>query len=395
VSDKKSTQQKIDDLKVCVLIPTYNNDRTLKRVIEGVLKFTKHIIIINDGSTDSTAQILKEYPQLEQHQISKNKGKGNALRIGFTLTEKLGYQFAITIDSDGQHFPDDISVFIEELENSETKKILLIGARNMDQDGVPKKSNFGHNFSNFWYRLETGIDLSDTQSGFRLYPLKELKKIKFYTTKFEFEIECIVKAAWRGIKVKNVPIKVLYDESDRVSHFRPFIDFSRISFLNTWFVLVTFLYIRPRNLYRKFRKKGLKRFFTEDLLGSQDSPRKKALSIALGVLIGLSPFWGFHTIIVIFLAIFLKLNKAIAFAFSNVSIPPFIPFIVLISLQIGALFLGDEKSFSIEDFNNDFELLKSLKTYIVGSFIFAIGASIISGLIGYFTLILFQRKKNA
>ena len=391
----KVTQQKINDLKVCVLMPTYNNDRTLKRVIDGVLEYTDNIIIVNDGATDTTSQILKEYSQLEQIQIPKNKGKGNALRVGFKRAEELGYHFAITIDSDGQHFPEDISVFVEKLENSETKNLLLIGARNMDQESVPGSSSFGNKFSNFWYKLETGIDLDDTQSGYRLYPLKEINKIKFYTTKFEFEIENIVKAAWRGITVKNVPVKVLYDENERVSHFRPFKDFTRISILNTWFVLVTFLYIKPRNLYRKFKAKGIKKFFTEDLLGSHDTPIKKAKSISLGVFIGLTPFWGFHTVLVIFLAIFFKLNKAIAFAFSNVSLPPFIPFVVLFGLQTGALVLGEDKSFSIEDFNGNFELLKSLKTYIVGSFIFATVASVISGLIGYFTLTLLQRRKNA
>jgi len=391
----KVTQQKINDLKVCVLMPTYNNDRTLKRVIDGVLEYTDNIIIVNDGATDTTSQILKEYSQLEQIQIPKNKGKGNALRVGFKRAEELGYHFAITIDSDGQHFPEDISVFVEKLENSETKNLLLIGARNMDQESVPGSSSFGNKFSNFWYKLETGIDLDDTQSGYRLYPLKEINKIKFYTTKFEFEIENIVKAAWRGITVKNVPVKVLYDESERVSHFRPFKDFARISILNTWFVLVTFLYIKPRNLYRKFKAKGFKKFFTEDLLGSHDTPIKKAKSISLGVFIGLTPLWGFQTVLVIFLAIFFKLNKTIAFAFSNVSLPPFIPFIVLFGLQTGALVLGEDKSFSIEDFNGNFELLKSLKTYIVGSFIFATVASVISGLIGYFTLTLLQRRKNA
>ncbi len=390
---KKTISQRITDLKVCVLIPTYNNDRTLKRVIDGVLKYTQNIIIINDGSTDTTSQILKEYPNLKQYPIPKNKGKGNALRIGFKKAEALGYLFAISIDSDGQHFPEDISVFIEELEGSETKNLLLIGARNMEHESVPGSSSFGNKFSNFWYKLETGIALSDTQSGYRMYPLKEINKIKFYTSKFEFEIENIVKAAWRGITVKNVPIKVLYDESERVSHFRPFKDFARISVLNTWFVLVTFLFIKPRNLFRKINEKGIKRFFKEDLLASHDTPETKAKSIALGVFIGLSPLWGLHTLLVLSLAVFFKLNKAIAFAFSNVSLPPFIPFIVWISLSIGALLLGEEKSFSLEDFNGDFELLKSLKTYIVGSFVFAFGASILSGGIGYITLKLFQKKK--
>src|SRR5690606_13477483 len=132
-----------------------------------------------------------------------------------------------------------------------------------------------------------------TQSGYRLYPILALKDINLHTKKFEFEIEAIVKAAWSGIEVKNIPIKVSYDVTERVSHFRPFTDFSRISLLNTYLVLMTFLYIFPRDLIRKIKKKGIKRFFHEDFLGSNDSHEKKALSIALGVLIGLSPLWGF------------------------------------------------------------------------------------------------------
>lgn len=391
---KKTISQRITDLKVCVLIPTYNNDRTLERVIDGVLKYTENIIIINDGSTDTTSEILKEYPNLEQYPIPKNKGKGNALRIGFKKAEALGYLFAISIDSDGQHFPEDISVFIEELENSETKNLLLIGARNMEHESVPGSSSFGNKFSNFWYRLETGIKLSDTQSGYRMYPLKEINKIKFYTSKFEFEIENIVKAAWRGITVKNVPIKVLYDESERVSHFRPFKDFARISLLNTWFVLVTFLFIKPRNLFRKFKEKGIRRFIKEDLLASNDSPKKKSQAIALGVFIGLSPLWGLHAILTISLAHYFKINKAIAFAFSNISIPPITPIIILFSLEIGALILGDDNSFTIREIEEGFNFKQSLVTYVVGSFGLSIIGAILFGVISYLLLSLNSKKKH-
>ncbi|PHS67646.1 MAG: glycosyltransferase [Flavobacterium sp.] len=375
-------------------MPTYNNERTLKRVIEGVLKITNDLIIVNDGATDSTSEILKNYPQLEQITIPKNKGKGNALRVGFKKAEILGFDFAITIDSDGQHFPKDISVFVDKLESEENKNLLLIGARNMDQDSVPGGSSFGNKFSNFWYRVETGIKLTDTQSGFRLYPLKSINKIKFYTNKFEFEIENIVKASWKGITVKNVPVKVLYDESERVTHFRPYKDFARISLLNTWFVSVAFLYIKPRDLFRKFKKKGIRRFVKEELLGSNDTPLKKAQSIALGVFIGLTPFWGFHTILAISLALFFRLNKAISFAFSNVSFPPFIPFIVFLSIKIGGMILGETNDFSLEDFNENFEFAKSLKTYILGSFILAFVASIVTGLISYFLLSLYANKND-
>ncbi|WP_417290758.1 DUF2062 domain-containing protein [Corallibacter sp.] len=386
-------KQKIANLNVCVLIPTYNNERTLKRVIDGVLQYTNNVIIVNDGSTDTTKTILDSYTGIETVHFKANQGKGVALRKGFKHAVSLGYNFAITIDSDGQHFPSDIPAFIDTLETSENKDILLIGARNMEQEGVPGKSSFGNKFSNFWFWFETGIKLQDTQSGFRLYPLQVLEKLNFYTTKFEFEIEVIVKCAWKDVIVKNIPIQVLYDESERVSHFRPFKDFTRISILNTWLVFLTLIYYKPRSIFRNLKKKGLKRFFLEDFLGSLDSPRKKALSVALGVFIGLSPFWGFHTALVIFLAIFFKLNKTIAFAFSNVSLPPFIPFIVYASVRIGNALLGLEHTFSIKDFTSNFEVVTHLKMYIIGSLSLATISAIALGLISYLIFFIVDKKK--
>jgi uncharacterized protein (DUF2062 family) len=241
--------------------------------------------------------------------------------------------------------------------------------------------------------VETGTRLQDTQSGFRLYPLFAMKKLKFYTRKFEFEIEAIVKAAWSGIEVKNIPIKIHYELEDRISHFRPFKDFTRISILNTWFVLVTFLYIKPRNLFRKLKKKGFTRFIMEDLLGSDDSAEKKAFSIALGVLIGLSPLWGFHTVVVIFLALLFNLNKVIAFAFSNVSLPPFIPLILYFSLKLGSWLLGESFVLTVSEIDPSIELVKYLKSYIVGSLVLSVTAAIVCGFASYLFLTLFERKK--
>jgi len=388
-------KQKITDLNVCVIIPTYNNQHTLKRVIDGVLELTNNIIIVNDGSTDATSTILKNYQSIQQIHFTKNKGKGLALREGFKKAISLGYNFAITIDSDGQHFPSDIPNFINELEQSKEKDILVIGARNMNHESVPGKSSFGNKFSNFWFWVETGIKLQDTQSGFRLYPLNVINNLKFYTTKFEFEIEVIVKSAWKDVDVKNIPIQVLYDEKERVSHFRPFKDFTRISILNTWLVFLTGIYYFPRRLFRNIKKKGLKKFFLEDFLGSNDSPKKKALSIALGTFIGFSPLWGLHTFLVLTLALFLKLNKTIAFAFSNVSLPPFIPFIIYGSLELGPLVLGQQVSYSIEEMMENFEAFKHLKTYLVGSFTLAFIGAIVFGFIGYIFFNFFNKKEIA
>ena len=375
-------------------MPTYNNAKTLVRVIDCVLEITKNLIVVNDGATDGTAEILAGYPTIDIVTLPENKGKGNALQVGFKRAIEKGNAYAITIDSDGQHFASDIENFTKYLEASEDKNLLLIGARNMEQEGVPKKSSFGNKFSNFWFWFQTGIKMEDTQSGFRLYPIEVIKNLTFWTNKFEFEIEVIVKAAWRGVTVKNIPIKVLYDESERVSHFRPFKDFTRISILNTWFVVVTLFYIKPRDLFRRFKKKGLKKFIAEDLFGVRDSSLKKALSIALGVFIGISPLWGFHTALVIFLSVALKLNKAIAFAFSNVSLPPFIPLVIYGSLKVGGWLLNEPFTLSIESITENFDVVSHLKTYVVGSFSLALLTSILAGCIGFLLFSLFSKKKD-
>lgn len=380
-------QSAIFEKKICVLIPTYNNEKTLRRVIDGVLEYSDNIIIVNDGSTDSTQEILRQYPHMTVINLPENKGKGNGLKTGFRKAKKLGYNYAITIDSDGQHYPDDITVFVEALQNEE-EDVLLIGNRNMSQDGIPKKSSFGNRFSNFWFWFETGIKLEDTQSGYRLYPLHKIPK-KYFTPKFEFEIEIIVRTAWRHIPVKNVPVKVLYDPAERVSHFRPFKDFTRISILNTILVTITLVYIIPRNFVNNFKKKSFKRFIKEDVLESDGTNRTKAFSVALGVFIGFSPFWGFHTLLTISLAVLFKLNKVLAFVASNVSLPPFIPFIIVASLFLGSPFVHGESNFLSQEIN--FDLVKNnLLQYLIGSAILSVSMSVICGIATF----LFLSKVN-
>jgi len=392
ISADKIITQKPLNLSICVIIPTYNNEKTLRRVINGVLLFTDQIIIVNDGSTDSTPTILEDYKQITQIHFDKNKGKGMALRVGFEKAKTLGFLHVITIDSDGQHFPENLPLFEKEILESE-HRVLLIGSRNMTQENVPKKSSFGNKFSNFWFWFETGKTLTDTQSGFRSYPLQSIPN-RFFTPKFEFEIEVIVRSSWKGIEVKNIPIDVLYDPTERVSHFRPFKDFARISVLNTVLVTIALLYIKPRDFVRKFKKKSFKQFIKEDVLASNDSIEVKALSIALGTFIGIAPLWGFQTFLSIFLAVVFRLNKVLSFVFSNVSIPPMIPIIVYLSLKTGGLFVSQKADFVFSWDAVSTEFIKiHLLQYIIGSLVLAVTTAAIFGLLSY-SLLLYHKKRN-
>lgn len=139
----------------CVIVPTYNNHKTLKRVLDSVLEYTSNVIVVNDGSTDSTFEIVKGYQNVAQVHHPKNVGKGMALRNGFKKAIELNYDYAITIDSDGQHFASDIPLFVQEIKTN--GEALLIGSRNMTTENVPKKVVLEINFLIFGFGLKQEI----------------------------------------------------------------------------------------------------------------------------------------------------------------------------------------------------------------------------------------------
>lgn len=245
-------------LSCCVVIPTYNNATKLKAVLDDVLAYSDDVIVVNDGCTDETASLLAEYgTKLQVVTHEKNQGKGVALRTSFKYAYSKGYRYAITLDSDGQHLASDLPAFIAKLETE--KNTIFIGARNMTQENVPGKSSFGNKFSNFWFKVETGIDAPDTQSGYRLYPLEPLQTMSFITWRYEFEIEVLVRSSWAGVGIDSVPIHVYYPPAnERISHFRPFKDFTRISLLNTVLFTMAFFYYIPLRTYKRLKKKSLR-----------------------------------------------------------------------------------------------------------------------------------------
>jgi glycosyltransferase involved in cell wall biosynthesis len=379
------TKKIFDEYKVCVLLPTYNNNGTIAGVIDGIRLLTNDLIVVNDGSSDDTAKILDQYPDIHLISYTKNKGKGNALLTGFRYAISKGYHYAITIDSDGQHNPADIPAFAEKLQ--ETGQALIIGERNMEQASVPGKSNFGRKFSNFWFKVETGITHNDTQSGFRLYPLLAFENMKFYTPKFEFEIEILVRLAWKGIKVESVPVSVRYfPKEERVSHFRPFRDFTRISILNTALVFLALAWHRPL-IYIK--GKNVSGFF----FNSSETVLKRSLSVAFGVFMGIIPIWGFQLVAAIALAFLFRLNKPLVILFANISIPPMIPLILFLSLVCGKFWVSNA---TIPLFNSalNLETIKPfLLQYIVGSISLAILSAIVFGTLTFIVLSTFKRVK--
>lgn len=374
--------------KVCVIVPTYNNSTTVADVVTKTLQYCANVIVVNDGSTDKTQHFLKEIPNIELISYPVNQGKGYALKTGFARAIEMGFEYAITIDSDGQHNPADIPAFLEKLDTE--GESMIIGNRNMDQPGIPKKSNFGRKFSNFWFWVETGIKNNDTQSGFRLYPLQPFRTMKLITRKFEFEIESIVRLAWKGIPVTSVPVSVIYmTKETRVSHFRPFRDFTRISILNTFLVILAFAYFRPLMYLRALKKNGIKYLFSPN-----STPSHQAFSVAFGVFMGIIPIWGFQLAAAILLAFLLKLNKPLVILFANISIPPFLPFILYLSMLCGSIWVTSATPLILFPEKLDLSYVKPfLLQYIAGSISLAIIAAVAFGSVTYAYLLIRNKTK--
>ncbi len=379
----------------CVIVPTYNNAGTLAQVLSSVLEYTDRVIVVNDGSTDGTSGILDGFPQIVRVQYPRNKGKGKALRIGFKKATELGYDYTITIDSDGQHFAKDLPAFLATLDTE--KRAVVIGSRNLHSENMPGKNTFANKFSNFWFYVETGLKAPDTQSGYRLYPLYLMKNVIFFGTRYEFEVEVLVRCAWKGIKISWIPVTVYYPpREERISHFRPGPDFSRISVLNTILVLVAFLYIKPRDFILKMSKiENVKDLLRKNLFNKEESHLKKSASIGFGIFMGIVPLWGFQMAIAVVLAALFRLNKALTLIASNISIPPMIPLIVFLSFVFGKFWVAANTVSLIFSKNITLEAIKlNIKQYVFGS----VTLAVVAGLLGFIiTLVLlkFSEKISA
>ena len=359
-------------LGCAVVIPTYNNDRTLGGVIAGVRRYCADIFVVNDGSTDRTAEVLASTEGIRTIAYARNRGKGYALRRGLRAAREAGFRYALTIDSDGQHYPDDIARFIERIERR--PDTLLIGARNLTADNMPARNTFANRFSNFWYLVETGRRLEDTQSGFRLYPLRRLGRLRSLCSRYEFEVEVIVRAAWRGVEVENIPVKVYYaPDGERVSHFRPLRDFTRISLLNSVLVLEALLFYYPWRFFRALTRENIRRFIRRNITRSPESNARLAAAMGWGVLCGILPIWGYQMIFAGLSAHFMRLNKLVAIVFSNISIPPMIPFILYGSYWLGGRITGLPVELTLAEVTLR-RMAECLAQYLAGSVALAVAA---------------------
>lgn len=306
-------------IRLCLCIPTYNNSQTIETVIQSCLQNTEFpILVIDDGSTKPVKDIIS-VPEVHEAlrsgrlrilRLEQNSGKGAALRLAVNDCVRNTFTHLFAIDGDGQHLASEIPKLVDLAQ--EHPWDLIIGARKLDASTVPGATKFGRAFSNFWVNYQTGTPIQDSQSGFRLYPLFHLQNMSFWTRKFDFEIEVLIRLIWKGVTIRETEIAVFYPpKGERVTHFHKFWDNARLSILNTALVIIA-------------------------MLKSHRSKTSAGLSLGLGVWIGCTPLFGFHTLIALAFAAIFPLNAVMLLLGSQISIPPLIPLLVFASILIGA-----------------------------------------------------------
>ena len=326
-----NSMQNIQD-KVLIVIPVYNHAATLRQVVEGVLSHHERVLVVDDGSTDGGVETLTDLPvELLRHQC--NRGKGAAIKTAAQWGLHQGMSHMVTLDADGQHDPNDVLKFVAAIADS--PQAVVVGHRDFAQESIPGSSRFGRQFSNFWLRLQTGSLLKDSQSGFRAYPLLIFQHLNFWTCRYNFEIEVLVRSAWAGVELRDVDISVYYPPgNERISHFRGFMDNWRLTLLNTHLTLRSIAPWPHRKLVERqaadsdklevlsvFRPIGSIR----QLLRENSSPHRLAVAAGLGVFLGTLPLLFCHTIAILFVCGFFRLNKVAAVSSSQLCMPPIVP----------------------------------------------------------------------
>lgn len=210
---------------IVVVVPTYNNPLTINNVANDVLSHGYTLIIVDDGSEVSVSSLVNEHDALTVLRHETNQGKGEAIITGAKEAQKRGFSYFISLDGDGQHLASQIEKICDACDGADQ---IIIGARNFEINNVPNGSKFGRWFSNFWACWDTEQSITDSLSGFRLYPTSILDLI-IQTKRFDWEMEVLVKHAWKGRLIKEVSIECYYPTpEERVSHFKKFWDTAAI-----------------------------------------------------------------------------------------------------------------------------------------------------------------------
>jgi glycosyltransferase involved in cell wall biosynthesis len=386
----------IDRSRIWVVVPVFNNKDTVFNIASECRKRIQHVLVVDDGSTDVNVENLFSGTDITVLRHKRNLGKGMAIRTALRYLRDRDAEFMLTIDADGQHHPEDIERFIPLLKQDNSA--IIVGSRDFNSPDIPGKSRFGRAFSNFWLHLETGRVIDDSQSGFRVYPVQYLSRMKVDGRYYDFEIEVLTRAAWSGLELSQVPIQVLYSPAaSKASSFRPFLDNLRISLMHARLVGRRLLPFPYPELVKRASAESNVSFIAhptkllKGLLKENATPLGLAVSAGVGMFLGALPLISVHILIVIYITARLHLNKVIAVGVQNLCMPPFVP---VACIELGHFMLYKRWLSDITWKTIFGEIPKRLWEWLLGSLILAPLLAMIVGAAVFFAARAVRKKPN-
>jgi uncharacterized protein (DUF2062 family) len=315
-----------------VVLPTFDNARTLAGIVTKVTRLGLQALVVNDGSTDDTASVaaaLAKDPLVTVIAHERNRGKAAALMSGFAAAEAAGYTHAVTIDTDGQLNPDEIPRLLEVARRE--PNAFVIGTRDAAAADYPGRSRLGRWASNTLVRWQSGLRVADSQCGFRVYPLAMVRAMNCRASRYGFETEVITRAAWAGRAVREVPVSCSYlPHGQRVSHFRPWVDSFRAVPMHARLMARALIrWFSPARAWRQLRHE-------------QRGANEFAAGLAVGVFIANLPLYGVQTVLCLYAARRLRLHPLSVVAGSHLSTPPIGPVLVALAIGVGHFLLHGE-----------------------------------------------------
>lgn len=191
---------------IFIIIAAYNESKHISNVLKEIKKSYGNIIVVDDGSKDNTFEVSKKERVIVLKHIV-NLGKGAAMKTGCDYAIKNNADILVLVDADGQHEPKEIPEFLKKIK----EKDIVFGYRTFNKK-MPKILSFGNKFINFVTKLLYGLNLKDTQCGYRAFTARAYKKIRWQSLDYSMESEMIANAGKHHLKYAQVPIATIYSE---------------------------------------------------------------------------------------------------------------------------------------------------------------------------------------
>lgn len=375
-----------------MVIPLFNHGNTIRTVVKKALAAGWPVLVVDDGSSDGGGERIADLDCQVIH-LERNRGKGAAIITGAGYASEHGFAAIITVDADGQLDPAEAGKLAEIA--TRHWPAIIIGARQMDKDNAPGASLFGRAFSNFWVRLECGRELPDTQSGYRLYPVKEILALKTSCRRYDFEVEILTRATWAGLPIHSVPVSVHYPSAgERESHFHQLKDNFRLTLLHTRLVARALLPWPHKRLVAGItQKKNEKRLgiwallhpvrFVKRLCLEHSSALQLAAAAWMGVFLGALPLIATHTVVLLYVCHRLHLNKLTAVGASQLCMPPLVP---VLCIQVGYFLRHGSLLLDISWETMVVQVHYRLWEWLLGSLLLGPALGLIVGILLYFSI---------